>query len=91
MKITESQLKQIIKEEVSIVLNEVEKGDFDPKAQINLPGADPEEKELESERKEAELSRLRSEIADLLASGASAGEIKTAKDKLAGYTPEEQE
>ena len=92
MKITKSQLKQIIKEELTIVLNEVEEGDFDPEAQINLPGADPDEKdeEIAFKQKEAELSKLRDEIAGLLEEP-DESDIKMAKDKLAGYTPEEEE
>jgi hypothetical protein len=85
MKITKSQLKQIIKEELSTILNEV-----DPKADINLPGADPEEKELEPEREKAKLSRLRDVIAGLLEEP-DESDIKMAKDKLAGYAPEEEE
>ncbi len=88
MKITKSQLRQIIKEELEAELvdslDEAEEGDFDPEAAINQPGADPSEKEIEAEKEKVRLARLKDDIRKLL-KDPDASDIQTAKDKLGGY------
>ena len=88
MKITKSQLRQIIKEELEAELvdslDEAEECDFDPEAAINQPGADPSEKEIEAEKEEVRLARLKDDITKLL-KDPDASDIQTAKDKLGGY------
>ena len=63
---------------------EAEDGDFDPEAAINQPGADPSEKEIEAEKEEVRLARLKDDITKLL-KDPDASDIQTAKDKLGGY------
>ena len=65
-------------------LDEAEDGDFDPEAAINQPGADPSEKEIEAEKEEVRLARLKDDITKLL-KDPDASDIQTAKDKLGGY------
>ena len=92
MKITKSQLRRIIKEELKEVM--AAEGDYDADAPINQPGADPDKNDVEKRAAEldataVDLGELRDEIARLLEDPDDT-DLKDAQNKIAAVDlPEE--